>query len=127
MLCPVHRFRPPEIKLDDDIDEYMATAFIDAVRDCLKSGGYATKDREQEEGGTFLVGYKDHIYMVEGDYQVGKPLDGFAAVGSGSDVALGALFATKGQTPRERVCIALEAAERFNAAVRAPFIVLEGS
>lgn len=121
-----YHFRPPEIKPDDDMDEYLSTAFVDAVRSCLKDGGYARKNNEEEEGGTFLVGYKDQLYVIESDYQVGKPLDGFAAIGSGAQIANGALFATRGLKPEERVRTALEAAERFNAAVRAPFTILEG-
>jgi hypothetical protein len=42
-------------------------------------------------------------------------------------VAVGALFATAGlsMAPRERVTLALRAAERFNAGVRGPFGCLE--
>lgn len=41
-----------------DLDAFMSSTFIDALRDCLKSGGWAMKDNEREEGGTFLVGLK---------------------------------------------------------------------
>ena len=102
------------------------TTFIDAVRDCLKTGGWAKKDDEREEGGTFLVGVKGRLFTVEDDYQVGASADGYAAVGCGSEIALGALFATARtrMSPERRLTVALEAAERFSAGVRGPFLCL---
>ncbi len=120
-----YSLNPPRRHPDDDIHQYMVVDFINAIRDCLKSGGWASKKDESEEGGTFLVGYAGHLFTVDSDYQVGRPEDSFAAVGSGQNIALGALFATQGQdNPRDRVLTALRAAERFNAGVRGPFLVL---
>ncbi|HEX8030284.1 MAG TPA: hypothetical protein VF491_17540 [Vicinamibacterales bacterium] len=104
-----------------DIDKYMATTFIDAVRECLKSRGYATKKNDAEEGGTFLVAYKGQLFYIGDDYQVGRPADGFDAVGCGFDIARGALFASSHLKGKKRAQLALEAAERFSAAVRGPF------
>jgi hypothetical protein len=108
------------------LDRFMATTFIDAVRNCLKAGGWARRENDREEGGTFLVGVRGRLFTVEDDYQVGQAADGFAAVGCGDQVALGALYATarNGMKPRRRVKTALAAAERFSAGVRAPFICL---
>ena len=120
-----YSLKPPRRHPDDDIHQYMVVDFVNAVRGCLKAGGYASKEDEVESGGTFLVGYAGHLFTVNSDYQVGIPEDGFAAVGSGQDIALGALFATQGQaTPRDRVLTALRSAERFNAGVRGPFHIL---
>jgi ATP-dependent protease HslVU (ClpYQ) peptidase subunit len=109
-----------------DLDAFMATGFIDALRECLKTGGWARKEAEREEGGTFLVGVRGQLFAVYDDYQVAKAADGFAAVGCGDQVALGALYATAGTglKPRRRVRIALAAAERFSAGVRGPFICM---
>jgi ATP-dependent protease HslVU (ClpYQ) peptidase subunit len=101
----------------------MATTFIDAVRECLKSYGWASKANESEQGGTFLVAYLGQLFQVASDYQVGRPLDGFAAVGCGDDIALGALFASAHLSGRDRAELALRAAERFSAGVRAPFCI----
>ena len=120
-----YRLNPPRRHPADDINQYMVVDFINAVRECLKAGGWASKKEETERGGTFLVGYSGQLFTIDSDYQVGQPKDGFAAVGFGEDVALGALFATQGQDdPRERVLTALRAAERFSAGVRGPFHVL---
>ena len=116
LVAPSH---PPDI----DLNHYMTVEFINAVRDCLKTGGWAKKEGEKELGGVFLVGYLGHLFHIESDYQVGEALDGYMAVGSGDQVALGALYATQKLPPLVRVRLALEAAERWNAGVRGPFII----
>lgn len=119
-----HALTPPKPK--GALERFMSTAFIDAVRSCLKDGGWARRENEREEGGTFLVGVRGRLFVVHSDYQVGQAADGYAAAGCGDQVALGALYATadSGMKPRKRIKIALQAAERFSAGVRAPFICL---
>jgi ATP-dependent protease HslVU (ClpYQ) peptidase subunit len=108
------------------LERFMATTFVNAVRDCLKNGGWARRENEREEGGVFLVGVAGRLFVVESDYQVGEAADGYAAVGCGDQLALGALFATAPtkMAPRRRVELALGAAERFSAGVRGPFVIL---
>jgi ATP-dependent protease HslVU (ClpYQ) peptidase subunit len=121
--------KPPKLKGaagGGRLDEFMATTFIDAIRDCLKAGGWAKKEHDREEGGTFLVGVAGQLFTVHEDYQVAKAADSFAAVGSGEEIALGALYATAHTklSPRRRVNVALRAAERFSSGVRGPFVCL---
>lgn len=104
-----------------DLERFMATTFIDAVRAVLKEGGWAMKYSEQESGGCFLVGVRGRLFEIDSDYQVGEPAVGFSAVGCGQDIALGALYATDGQPVKKRLRTALEASERFSAGVRGPF------
>lgn len=108
---------------DPDLDRFMATTFIDAVRDCLREGGWLSKESERERGGDFLVGIAGRLFAVQGDFQVAETADGYAAVGSGYHLSLGALYATRTSRmqPEHRLRVALEAAERFNAGVRGPF------
>lgn len=106
-----------------DTDKYMVTTFVDAVRSCLKTGGYARKENEEESAGQFLVGYKGRIFCLDTDYQVACPDDAYIALGCGGQIARGALYATHGRPAEERLRLALEAAERFSAGVRAPFVV----
>jgi len=116
---------PPQ-HADTDTYEYMVTDFIDAVRDCLKDGGYARKSEEAETGGTFLVGYKGRLFEVDEDYQVAEHIAGYTAVGCGARFALGALYALKHITTmgaREMVKVALEAAAEMSTGVRAPFSI----
>jgi ATP-dependent protease HslVU (ClpYQ) peptidase subunit len=118
----------PRHHADVPIENYMATAFINAVRDCLKAGGWAEKEKEQERGGNFLVAYKGRIFEIQGDYQVAENAEPYSAVGCGFDLALGSLF-TSGRvsnaTARERVEEALQAAATFSAGVHPPFRIEE--
>lgn len=119
---------PPRHRADVPVENYMATAFINAVRDCLKTGGWAEKDKEVERGGTFLVAYKGRIFEVESDYQVGERAEPFSAVGCGVDLALGSLYTSMrdaSMQPRPRVALALEAAAAFSAGVYPPFKIEE--
>lgn len=107
------------------VERYMATLFIDAVRACLKGGGYASKEREAEFGGAFLVGYRGKLFTVRDDYDVGLSVDPFAAVGCGDQTARGALFATAHVSdPAQRIRTALLAAEHCCPGVRRPFTVM---
>lgn len=112
-----------------DVDRFMATTFIDAVRQCLIEGGYARTEDGREEGGQFLVGIHGRLYVVDSDYQVGHTIAGYAAVGSGYLVALGSLHSTaKSQIDaHSRAVMALEAAVELTGDVRPPFTVVHAS
>ena len=80
-------------------------------------------DEGSDRGGVFLVGYRGNVYEIQSDFQVGVPADSFMACGCGIDLCLGSLYSTTDLPPRERIKKALEAAERFNGAVRKPFVI----
>jgi ATP-dependent protease HslVU (ClpYQ) peptidase subunit len=115
---------PPRRHATDEVYKFLVTEFVDAVRKCLKDGGYATAKDGGEAGGTFLLGYEGRLFSVQDDYQVAETISGFDACGSGDQIAKGSLFSTIGQSPQERINVALGAAERFNAGVRAPFAIV---
>ena len=119
-----YAFTTPVPREDQDIDHFMVVDFTNAVRQCLKDGGWATKNNEQEASGTYLVGFRGRLFEIHNDYQVGRPVDGYAAVGCGDNQALGSLFSTGSRLPEERIRTALAAAERHSAGVRSPFVVL---
>jgi hypothetical protein len=110
-----------------DVDRFMATTFIDAVRSCLTAGGYARTQDGQEQGGQFLVGIRGRLYVVDSDYQIGHTIAGYAAVGSGYLVALGSLHSTTTLpvNSHDRAVMALEAAAELTEGVRPPFTVLQ--
>ncbi len=122
-------FRPPIIKEGIDIYEYMCTDFINEVRKCFSEGGYLQKDTDGSElGGCFLVGYKDRLFTVEGDFQVAENIDEFHSIGCGADFALGALallsqISIKETLIENKVKMALEVAEHFALGVRSPFVI----
>jgi hypothetical protein len=119
------RFSPANQSDHTDDYEYMATVFVDAVRECFGTYGIKHVENEVESGGSFLVGYRGRLYEIESDFQVGMYADGYSAVGCGASYALGSLATSDGKTPRLRVQKALEVAERFSAGVRSPFVIEE--
>lgn len=122
-----YNFHAPEQPEGMDAFQYMVTMVVENLRECLKTGGYARREFDQEQGGCFLIGYAGRLFMVDSDYQVAESLCSYMAAGCGQDVALGALYATQGQAPRQRIEVALAAAETFIAGVRRPFVVRESS
>ena len=120
-----YAFVPPDRDPRIPLEKFMATAFIDAVRKCLKDGGFAQKQNEEEQGGQFLVAYEGRLFQVWPDYQVAESVEGYESCGCGSDLAMGSLYTTGEHTimyPKERMKVALEVAEKFSAGVQGPFI-----
>jgi len=114
-----HSLVPPEhVQGQDDLN-YLVNDFVIAVRTCL--------EKEPEDAAPrFLFGYRGKLYGMQGDYQVAQPEDDFDALGSGGDVAIGALYASKSTRETEkRLTQALEASARNNAAVRPPFTIMK--
>lgn len=118
-----YKLSPPAQTVHQNDMEYMVTSFIDSCRQCFAGNGFG--DKEASIGGNFLVGYKGKLYNIEGDYQVGVPKAPFDAVGCGSDLALGAMYATEGMPPEKRIHAALAAASTFSAGVAPPFTILK--
>lgn len=118
-----YKLAPPAQTVHQNDMEYMVTSFVDACRQCFSGNGFGDKDASV--GGNFLVGYKGRLYNIEADYQVGIPKAPFDAVGCGSDLALGAMYATEGLSPEQRINAALSAASTFSAGVAPPFTILK--
>lgn len=126
-----HTLKPPALTAEwaDNIPGFMVAKFIPAVRKCLSDGGYLKKSDEVIKGGTFLVGFKGELYVVESDMQVGRVADGYYAVGSGSDLALGSMY-TSGhfgnrRPPKARLLDALHSAAHHACGVAGPFTILD--
>jgi ATP-dependent protease HslVU (ClpYQ) peptidase subunit len=114
---------PPEPETDD-LMWFMVRLFVPWVRSVLKDGGFAKKENEVETAGQILVGVKRRLFCLDSDYQIAEPANGIAAIGSGYQIALGALWTTARlgfPGPQARVISALEAAEEMVATVRGPF------
>jgi ATP-dependent protease HslVU (ClpYQ) peptidase subunit len=117
----------PKRHPDVDLMKWMVTDFVDAVRTCLKTGGFAAKQNEEERGGTFLVGHAGRLFRIDADYQVGEMFAEYDSCGCGESYAKGALYATTTAAdldPDARVLIALNAAQQMSAGVRGPFTVV---
>ncbi len=115
----------PEIK-NKDIYEYLCTDFIDAIRKCFVDGGFMQKTKDgDEQGGAFLVAYKNRLFEIDSDYQVAESLNGILSCGCGSSYALGALYSIHNNdiTSKEKVLTALKAASFYSAGVSEPYII----
>lgn len=121
-----YKLTPPAQAEGQDLEAYMVTTFVDAVRQVLKDGGYAKVESNVERGGTFLVGRRGRLFVIDSDYQVAESVRPFEAVGCGESFALGALHALHGYpgAAEWRVRRALSIAEGCSAGVRAPFHVV---
>lgn len=122
-----YRFTPPFHNPDKETLEYMATDFVDQVREVLKQGGYTTITNNEEEGGNFLVVYKSEIFNIYSDFQVGISVDGYDTVGCGSPYAKAVLFNLRKTkiSSKQKILKALETAEYFSAGVCAPFNLVQ--
>jgi ATP-dependent protease HslVU (ClpYQ) peptidase subunit len=118
-------FKPPKVG-KKDIFEYMCVDFVDAIRETFKKGGYIQKQADgQDKGGTFLVGYKNRLFTIHGDFQVGESSRGFDACGCGEEYALAAFKALDDSklTQEEKILKSLEVATYFSSGVCGPYVM----
>jgi len=125
-----YSWTPPKYtptKTNSGLDKFMRTKFIDSVKAAFKDGGYGSIGGSDEDtGGIFIVGLEGRIFTIDEDFHVGENVVNYMAEGSGGQVALGALYATKNQkNPKLRLKAALEAASEFNMAVAPPFTYIQ--
>lgn len=93
--------------------EYIICVISPLIAASLKSNGVAVNN---PDGGicdimpnTFIFAYKDKAWMIWNDFSVSEITD-YLAIGSGSDIAKGALFATQDKNPFERIVTGIDAA-----------------
>ena len=115
----------PEHHEEKSIEEFIMSDFLESVRTCLKKGGFSSIKDSREEGGTFLIGYRERLFRVNDDYGITESSYGFDACGCGENFALGAMKALDHLKPPERILKALEIAACFSNNVMPPFYTLE--
>lgn len=97
------------------------TEITRVVADALQRRYGAKLDGEHAPDGCALLGRGGLLWALEPDGAMVAVGDDYAAVGSGADVALGALGALAKRSPKYRIHQALTLAERHTPFVRAPF------
>jgi ATP-dependent protease HslVU (ClpYQ) peptidase subunit len=126
-----YAWTPPKYtptKTNSGLDKFMRTKFIESVKQAFKDGGYGSigSSSDEDTGGIFIVGLEGRIFTIDEDFHVGENVVNYMAEGSGGQIALGALHATKHQkNPKLRIKAALEAATEFNMAVAAPYTYIQ--
>lgn len=131
---------PPSNPGPDELERFLVSELVPVVRRSFSDHGFAKTARVasrgaegvteegQDFGGLFLIGVAGHLFEIQHDYQVARPLAPYSAVGRGAPAALGALHALEsvpGLSQRQRAARALAAAEAYSAAVRGPFHFIE--
>lgn len=83
----------PKLNMDEDIDKYIRTTVINAIRNLFIEKGICIKNEESDlaSPGDILLGIKDKIYKIESDFQVGEVDKPYVAIGCGSREAMGAM------------------------------------
>lgn len=97
-----YKLNAPKRHPDTDVMRFMVTDFVEAVRTLFREGGFTTKEKDAESGGTFLVGVAGRLFLIDSDFQVCERADGFDACGCGASYALGAIACTEGP-PKDRL------------------------
>lgn len=118
-----YAFQPPVPPDGEELDRFLATTWVDSLREALRKGGWSRVENQQEEGGPLLVGARGRLFNVEVDFQVGESADGYDAIGCGAELARGAFHATRDADlfAEDRVLTALRAAEYHSTGVVRPF------
>lgn len=123
-----YSFVPPLKPTRLSVHEYLATSFIDAVRQCFKANGTMQYRDGLECAHQFLIGYGGNLFLVDSDFQVAKLSTNYAAIGTGGDAAMGSLYTSCKQNiadPKHAITVALEASAAFNAGVSPPWTILK--
>ena len=100
--------------IEDSIStDYIICALVPAIAASLKSHGIildpASGDTCPLMPNAFLFAYKNRAWMIWNDMSVSE-LEDYLAIGSGAEVARGALFATPEKNPFDRIVTSIDAA-----------------
>jgi ATP-dependent protease HslVU (ClpYQ) peptidase subunit len=120
-----HCFIPPRKKRHQDIYEYLCSNFMEKLRKTfIKNGCMENDENGSDSGCDLLIAYKDKLFSMGNDYQIGIPQDDWACIGCGRFFSLGALESLKdikNISIIEKIEIALKASAKYSDGVRAPF------
>lgn len=119
-------FQPPAHPEGMDDYQYMVIKFAEELRLFLKDKGVGIeRDNRDSQLAQLLIGYKGWLYRVSSDYSAIRQEEGVAAIGTGTELALGSLYASKTLDPFlppfKRIENALEAASHYISSVAPPF------
>lgn len=119
----------PPYGSEEEAIKYITGPFIDAMRDALSTAGsLETWEEDSVEGmpAGVLLGYNGRVFEIWSDFGVGELIHDYGAAGCGAAIACGSLATTEKLEidPKQRIKMALGAAERHSAGVRGPMVIL---
>lgn len=116
---------PPDVV---DPEEWLATVFVEAVREACRRTGAMGKDGEGREAtSNSMIGFRGCVYVVDSSFGVVRSTNSYEAIGCGAPYALGALYIAKQHgsgSPEHVVQAALEASAHHCAGVAGPFEII---
>lgn len=108
----------------DEAKAHLVNLVVPAIREGLKQFECTEEHAGQQYfHGAMLIAFMGRLYQLESNFQLVESAQGFDAVGSGAEPALGSLRSTKGN-PRKRLLEALKVSADNNAGVAPPFDVI---
>jgi len=114
----------PEFDASISYESEIIKNTIPALRKILGEHAGFQKDDPRKIDGGILLGVGNEMIEIDSSFCVISCSESFYSVGSGEDVAKGALFATPEMSPRDRILTALRAAEQFKTGVGVPFTII---
>lgn len=113
----------PEWPEGMEIHAWMASRLRPALMAVTKAAALSQSNGGKETHSAWIiVGVRGQAWEVASDGAMTRSRNGYESIGSGYEVALGALAVATG-TPEERALAALQAAEKHVPSVRGPFTV----
>jgi ATP-dependent protease HslVU (ClpYQ) peptidase subunit len=112
-----------------EIVTFLVREFVPALKRTLHEHGWLHNANGQDETGCdqnrslALIAHGGRLFLLQADFSVIENRDGYEAIGSGDELALGAVFAMRREnaTPWIQVETALAAASKFSTGCGEPF------
>lgn len=112
----------------DDPERNVRGLLVGSIRKGLKNYGTMMKDEDgQDKGCSVLVGHQGMLFDIDSNFGVQVHTCDYAAIGSAKEYALGSLATTNLMPipPKDRLMLALGAAQKHNITCVEPFDLLE--
>lgn len=118
-------FEFPPVPDGQSDDTYMRLTFPAALREYLKEHVHvSTTENGEDSNLSLLIGWRGRIWCMSDDFSITEEACGWNAIGSGCEVALGALWVTRDLPASRRLQAAGFAAAEYVSSVRGPFTVV---
>lgn len=122
-----YQFHPRKHYKEMDDMKYLTTIFVDDLIECLDVNNVLTRTFEERiETDRMLLGYKGKLYAIDADFNVLRNRMGFDTIGSGFEIARGAMGAfreNKKMKAEDRIKKSLEIVGNMCNSVCAPYYV----
>lgn len=114
-----------------DPERWLRNKLLPALEASIRGASKASED--EQHGVEMMIGVAGLVfYVTPQNGEASRPVDGFAAIGNGSEVAIGSLYTTARlegfvPEPSDRIEMAINAAASRCLGVGGPIVMLEGS